>query len=126
MQDWANDKPRQHVASLTAATEPSLVVMLQTVCTWSCIVLVLNANKHVRRINRSKWTHLDVVDELGAEGRVPVELIPQSLRRALLNQVDRLRVWICWEWTRGERSMFESRGSPLKRRLSGGTHSCFF
>lgn len=51
-----------------------------------------------------QWTHFDVVDELGAETRVPVELIPQGLRRALLNQVDRLRVWVWWGSARGQRS----------------------
>lgn len=40
--------------------------------------------------------HLDEVDELGAESRVSVELIPQGFCRALLNQMDRLGVWV---WT---------------------------
>lgn len=62
---------------------------------------------------RIRWTHLDVVDELGAESRVPVELIPQGFRRALLNQVDRLRVWVCW--VRGE-----VKGQRLNPRVKAG------
>lgn len=56
---------------------------------------------------QDQWTHFDVVDELGAESRVPVELVPQGLRRALLNQVDRLGVWVCWgrREVRGQRAI---------------------
>lgn len=40
---------------------------------------------------------LDVVDEASAESRISVaELVPQGFRRALLNQTDRVRVWVCW------------------------------
>lgn len=37
---------------------------------------------------------LDVVDEASAERRVSV-LVSQGFRRALLNQLHRVRVWVC-------------------------------
>lgn len=41
---------------------------------------------------------LDVVDEASAESRVSVaELVLQGFRRALLNQTDRVGVWVCCE-----------------------------
>lgn len=49
-----------------------------------------------RRERADGRSYLDEVDELGAESRVSVELIPQGFCRALLNQMDRLRVWV---WT---------------------------
>lgn len=68
-------------------------------------------------------TCLDVVDETSAQSRVSVvELVPQGFRRTLLDQTDRVGVWVCCNGGNVSCECLEHRKSGMARfsQSSGG------
>lgn len=61
-------------------------------------------------------TCLDVVDETSAQSRVSVvELVPQGFRRTLLDQTDRVGVWVCCNGGNVSCECLEHRKSGMAR-----------